>query len=658
MVSSKTSDAASPDSRASPELSSRFSDPQYIGSGVSATVYRAYDNKLGRTVALKLLNPHLATDPISVERFKREIQITRSIEHPGVVTVYDLIKEGPQNERLSLVMEYIDGPSLKDYIRERHPIPPDKILTLIKSILDIIAECHGKDIIHRDLKPHNIMISSKGEVKILDFGIARMTTLSDITKTGTSLGSPEYMAPELFAANTYDPRTDIYSLGVIFYEMIVGSLPFQGDSLAVLFSQHLNDAPSPISGFRQDIPPYLENIVNKALAKQPHQRYLCIEEILSDLEKEEVILNRLPEVRMKDCIHCGKKTTVEIDICTRCGESKDTGRGKIFGTVLPKEDDFIKFKEYVQDSFRTEIFNEHYSPIVLSKMNIDEANALKKHALKNGIFLEVVENPERETVSEKVSPLIVLGCVMATLGLIALPHLAAIPLGLVDFRFANPKAILYPFLGFLFLLSFVGTSSYLSQNRLQNQPLLSSDDVFGRALLARFKWISKIIPELKKERTPSADGFVSSLLQKYIILSQIPNALTPSNRTSIDDLISESIQIANEASKIELMLSNADFQNTVHEYQLGLQRVDAQARNKKLETEIQLYGNLEERHSALNHRLIKILHFVNQMLGRALLEETAYTSQHLEKMKTTLSHLNAELLAVREIQNEITGKAA
>ena len=201
-----------------------------VGEGVSATVYKALDTASQSLVALKVLSPHLQTDAITLERFKREIQITRLLNHPQIVSIYDLIRDGNET---CLVMEYLEGQNLKDYIAAHQPLPVETIVSILRQALDVLSVCHAKNVIHRDLKPQNIIVGDGAAIRLVDFGIAKMTTASDLTQTGTSIGSPEYMAPELFAANTFDPRTDIYALGIIAFEMLAGTPPFRGDSLAV-----------------------------------------------------------------------------------------------------------------------------------------------------------------------------------------------------------------------------------------------------------------------------------------------------------------------------------------------------------------------------------------------------------------------------------------
>ncbi len=298
---------------------SRYADFELIGEGVSAKVYRAVDLTTDSPVAVKILDPNLRTDEISIERFRREIRITRILNHSQIISVYDLIDA---DGSLALIMEYVPGHNLKDYLRLHAPLEVATVLGFMKQILEVLAVCHAKDVIHRDLKPQNVIVDPEGRLKLLDFGIARMTSLTDLTQTGTSLGSPEYMAPELFAASTFDPRTDLYAVGVMAYELLTGELPFRGDSVPVLFQQHL-EAPVPrVSAQRSEVPKWLDALIEKLLAKSAYQRYQVAEEVLGDLERKQVVSKSLPQPARRECLRCARQTLADLPICTFCGYSQ------------------------------------------------------------------------------------------------------------------------------------------------------------------------------------------------------------------------------------------------------------------------------------------------------------------------------------------------
>ena len=308
-------------------------DPRYrvhslIGEGVSARVYRGSDRVTDAEVAIKLLNPHLHTDPISVERFKREIRITRILNHPQIVSIYDLVCN---EQQIYLVMEFIDGLDLKQYLQLNDPISFESVCSILEQLLDILALCHQKNVIHRDLKPQNIKVcrgtpgNPYSKLKLLDFGISRMTGLADLTQTGTSLGSPEYMAPELFASNVFDPRTDVWAIGVVIYELASGKLPFSGATLPMLVKTILDETPVPLDQLRPDIPDWFGAMVARMLAKKPCDRYHGMEEIRFDFEQRQVVANRRPTLPRRSCLHCGEETLAEVPTCLACGKEPQLG---------------------------------------------------------------------------------------------------------------------------------------------------------------------------------------------------------------------------------------------------------------------------------------------------------------------------------------------
>ncbi|MGI9590554.1 MAG: serine/threonine-protein kinase, partial [Myxococcota bacterium] len=311
--------------------SGRYEIQSFIGQGVSARVYRALDRQTGSPVAIKVLNPHLRTDAVSLERFRREIQVTRHLGHPQIVAIYDLVTEG---DCTFLVMEYLEGRTLEEHVALEHPVDVEQAVSILEQILDVLSLCHAQDVIHRDLKPQNVMIDAKARVKLLDFGIARMTALRDLTQTGTSLGSPEYMAPELFATSSYDPRSDLYALGVMAFELVAGRLPFQGDSLATLYQQHLEAEVPDLAALRGDAPTWLCELIAKLLAKRTHERYQSADEALLDLRQRRVLARSWPELPRLFCLHCGERTPQEIPLCTHCGQeqcpSLEAGQGDLY----------------------------------------------------------------------------------------------------------------------------------------------------------------------------------------------------------------------------------------------------------------------------------------------------------------------------------------
>jgi serine/threonine protein kinase/tetratricopeptide (TPR) repeat protein len=250
-----------------------------LGEGGMGVVYRAEDTKLKRTVALKFLHPVLTRDDDAKTRFIHEAQAAAALNHPNICTIYEIDEhEG----RSFIAMELVEGEGLRERI-ERGLLPIDEALSIALQTGEGLREAHERGIVHRDIKPGNIMLTSRGEAKILDFGLARLGAQSKITKADTTLGTAAYMSPEQSSGKEADRRTDIWSLGVVLYEMITGKRPFAGDYEAAVVHSILNDEPEPLTSRRSNVPMELERIVTKALAKNPSERYQHVEDMLVDL---------------------------------------------------------------------------------------------------------------------------------------------------------------------------------------------------------------------------------------------------------------------------------------------------------------------------------------------------------------------------------------
>ena len=243
-------------------------------------VYKAIDKKLGRTVALKFLAPHLVSNDESRRRFIREAKAAAALQHPNICTVYEIDEV---NGQTFIAMAYLDGQELSQEI-EAGPLKVGRLLDLAEQVARGLQEAHSKDVVHRDIKPANIMVTGQGQAVLMDFGLAQLAHGgSKLTKEGTSLGTSAYMSPEQTTGEKIDLRTDVWALGVVLYEMATGQVPFQGHyEQAVLYSI-LNEPPEPITGIRTGLPVDLERIVNKCLAKRADERYQSTDELLADV---------------------------------------------------------------------------------------------------------------------------------------------------------------------------------------------------------------------------------------------------------------------------------------------------------------------------------------------------------------------------------------
>ncbi|WP_400163281.1 Stk1 family PASTA domain-containing Ser/Thr kinase [Brevibacillus sp. TJ4] len=262
-------------------LGGRYQVENRIGGGGMAIVYKAKDLILNRMVAIKVLRSQYGTDEDFVNRFRREAQAVASLSHPNVVGVYDVGQEGDTHY---MVMEYVEGSTLKEMIVQHGALPIEEAIRIAQQICDALDHAHQNQIIHRDIKPHNILIGKNGRVKVTDFGIARAVTSATITHTNAMLGSVHYFSPEQARGGVTGEKSDIYSLGIVLYEMVTGQLPFSGDSPISVALKHLQEPLPEPRQIRPGIPQSVENIILKALVKDPFLRYASAKEMLDDLE--------------------------------------------------------------------------------------------------------------------------------------------------------------------------------------------------------------------------------------------------------------------------------------------------------------------------------------------------------------------------------------
>lgn len=261
-------------------ISGRYKILEAIGGGGMANVYLAHDMILDRDVALKMLRLDFANDEEFIRRFHREAQSATSLAHPNIVNIYDV---GEEDSIYYIVMEYVDGQTLKQYIQQNSPIRIEEVIEIMQQLTSAISHAHQNHIIHRDIKPHNILIDKQGNVKITDFGIAMALSATSITQTNSVLGSVHYLSPEQARGGMANRKSDIYSLGIVMFELLTGRLPFSGESAVSIALKHLQSETPSLRRWNPSIPQSVENIVLKATAKDPFHRYNSVEEMEADL---------------------------------------------------------------------------------------------------------------------------------------------------------------------------------------------------------------------------------------------------------------------------------------------------------------------------------------------------------------------------------------
>ena len=263
-------------------LGNRYQLMRKIGDGGMAFVYQAKDRLLNRIVAVKILRPEFADDEEFLAKFKREAEAVANITHPNIVNVYDVGQEGKLNY---IVMEYVDGQNLKEIIKNEGVLDEYTALDITKQIAQALSAAHKKGVIHRDIKPHNILISNEGrQVKVADFGIAKAVSNSTITNIGSIIGSVHYFSPEQAKGQSVSQNADLYSLGIVLYEMIIGKVPFRGDSPISIALQHINEEIEFTQDEKISIPHSVRTLISKLTEKSPEDRYQKAEEVIEDIE--------------------------------------------------------------------------------------------------------------------------------------------------------------------------------------------------------------------------------------------------------------------------------------------------------------------------------------------------------------------------------------
>lgn len=273
-------------------LADRYELKELVGQGGMADVYLAYDDILKREVAVKILRSSLTGDPIYITRFHREARAAAALCHRNIVEIYDV---GEEDDLYYIVMEYVRGQTLKELINKRGALHYVEAVDIMKQVASATALAHSMGIVHRDLKPQNILVTDSGIVKIADFGIASIQSLSQVTQTDTIMGSLHYLAPEIARGEKATPQSDIYALGVVFYELLRGDVPFNGESPVNIALKHMRDEIPSVRAYNPAIPQSVENIIIKATAKNTNNRYQCADDMLDDLE---TCLDRLDEEKL------------------------------------------------------------------------------------------------------------------------------------------------------------------------------------------------------------------------------------------------------------------------------------------------------------------------------------------------------------------------
>src|SRR5919202_4804921 len=259
----------------------RYRIVRKLGAGGMANVYLAEDQELGRSVAIKILDDRHAADDSFIERFRREAKNAAGLSHPNIVSIYD---RGNAEGTYYIAMEYLSGRTLKELLVARGPTPIPIAIDYARQILAALAFAHRNGVVHRDIKPHNVLVDADGRIKVTDFGIAR-SGASQMTEVGSIIGTAQYLSPEQARGAPVDQTSDLYSLGVVLYELLTGVVPFTGDTPVEIAMKHLSQTPPAPSSLRPEVPQEVDWIVMRALAKDPNERYQDADEMDADLAR-------------------------------------------------------------------------------------------------------------------------------------------------------------------------------------------------------------------------------------------------------------------------------------------------------------------------------------------------------------------------------------
>jgi eukaryotic-like serine/threonine-protein kinase len=262
-------------------IAGRYELLELIGRGGMSSVWKAHDRLLDRTVAIKVLHEQFTQDEEYVERFRREARSVAQLSHPNIVTVID---RGEEGGRQYIVFEYVEGENLKQVIERTGPVPVRDALLLSLQMARALGFAHDRGLIHRDVKPQNVLMNEDGQAKMTDFGIARSVDVEGVTITGTVLGTSEYIAPEQARGQRVDALTDVYSLGVVLYELLTGGVPFQGENFVAVALKHVNEPAPSVLERRPDCPPRLGMAIERAMAKRAETRFQSMDELVAELE--------------------------------------------------------------------------------------------------------------------------------------------------------------------------------------------------------------------------------------------------------------------------------------------------------------------------------------------------------------------------------------
>lgn len=665
------------------DLPERFTVEREIGHGGMATVYLAHDTVTQTRVALKVLHPHLRSDELIAERFRREIAAARRVRHPNVAEIHDLIET---DQLLCLVVQYHDGIDVKRLLRRQERLNADDAVKVIGQVLDGLAAAHAQGVVHRDVKPHNILVDDELNVLLTDFGLARVDSLAGLTAHTMSLGTPEYMAPELFGSHYVDSRADIYAVGVTLFEMLTGKLPFRGSTPLALLDMHRSEPAPRLRSVDPTLPELLDELVARALAKAPEDRFATPMEMRQALDGERS-LQHLDAIDGSACRSCGAPLPPGLETCVECGAEfvqlaeLDDGAFTVFvprpsNRITLRSDYFdnltFEQKSALTDQIRAVGGNVQLdgekldqrlrsTPIVVGHRLNDRDAATLQHALATvGVDTRIAPANVRGRLTifqqfgltEDLFKTLLLGGVMAPLMSL---FFVAVALGGNLTEFSGKVAVVIPMLVSVVLLGWV-----YRQNR---RPLARFDGGRG-ALTGATDLLDRVRNVSSEVRSPRIRRLLRRILQRGLTLRQKFAAHDEVLRDAVDRLLLVALRTAQRVGHLEA--ENADIEPaTVLEKMQALHEkievsedvhetsdlIDSVATQRRL---LETFDANYDEITRLTERLLE----VSSELSRHLAEIEVMQADEVDLMSLSqvILDLGSEVEAAVELQEAVDAK--
>ncbi|MCP4353574.1 MAG: serine/threonine protein kinase [Desulfobacterales bacterium] len=615
-------------------LENRYHILSVLGNGHSSTVYKALDINTETEVAVKILDPFLAQDPVHVERFRREVSIIGKLDHPNIIKIYDVFKSG---EFHVICMEIAPGLDGKAYLKKNGHFSLNDLTDITRKLAHALLSCHDNGVVHRDLKPQNIIIDNGLKVKLLDFGISKINTMSDLTKTGTSVGTPEYMAPELFQSNhRWDPRSDIYSLGLVMYEFLTARPLFRAGNLGELLKLHMSGERETIFELRSDIPEWLDSILAKCLEIDPNDRYQTMYEVISDLKKRKSAIAHVQKnTENAICIYCKTEFLAGLNFCHQCGKFADEGfeKGK-YSLILYDCDEKEQLSNFLAK------FHD----------NLSASRILKK--LKYPPVL-LASKLSKETAARMVSDISLFPCGLSIVknlpGKFQLPgYYFLLPISIIVFApFAFKYSETMNALFFLFSLIFTAEFILFILYKIRTAPCLKhKKNKINAEKDSKAVKFASLLKEIKDEKIKALLGHILSKyfrINEKIRISGIHHQESELLNEAADTafkMMKRAEQLGRYLKSVSLneLKENADMLSIKIEHSKDVEKTDKWIKMKsKAESGMAIYRDIEDIYSGLYTSVVQLNGFLKKY------EDSIQHADKTEIFPNILKKLNSQL---------------